>query len=70
MVVSCTTVGNSEQISSIRYSINGGTTRTGEGFLNFPYIYTALEDIFLFYDIIQLPLCHGSGLMVMTFVMN
>lgn len=35
VAVSCATVGNSEQISSIRYSINGGTTRTGEELYNF-----------------------------------
>lgn len=30
VVVTCTRVGNSQQITSIRYSINGGTTMTGE----------------------------------------
>lgn len=37
VVVSCATVGNSERISSILYSINGGTARRGEGLMNCPY---------------------------------
>lgn len=31
VVVTCLSVGTTEQITSIEYSINGGTTRRGEG---------------------------------------